>query len=1250
MFGPRIELPDLERGAEAFAPYDATDVAAAIGALQLLPGTGCHLGRLEAAASIAASQQPERGLPQISHGRLRSTLNGAPFSDALAVGDPRYDDVLTEELGFHGGSYLVSSGLASEAVFTIEHLLVAMYFHAGPRPAEFLAEVQPLIGATLTLSDRVLRAAGLDRHEPPHDDPTEPLALPPRARLEELKDIVTFDEGELPADLLGPLIQEQGTQELVADEGLGVPVLAKPILRSGDQFVVVLPLGLLNALRHALLVAAERYGFADELSRRFREAVAATVTESLERLGMDAVEPARPKMEDLPAIEEVFQFDDDKVLVVQVVTDELAGYDASVVHGFWSPRGLSEKLEERRREVERQLLDSGDVDEVMHLLVFESAGGRAIGLGLGDTRERRLLQQGMSAAELQSLSVIEMGEPLALYKFAKDRAKLERGEDFLSVVDRLDAYQLYRDSGYTLRLDYSGEDLLKPLEYVGSGIAIRYEAKTTRDPHFVRYQPGRSAQVVRFEEDEPPAPLYRFRHWQAKDEFWLLVDGLPLPVWLVGTSIKAQQFEQFKLQGHVIHMLAFWLWQMSGDIAGLLGASASRLVTHIHVDTSEGPLITDDVDEQSTDYGTVQASDRGIELRVGPAAFRAFWQEDNAGERAVVRLLLVGFREAAQRDGVRAGPSDAQIDAWLEKHFNNPRKKHLLLLDASRDLRGVGEGLRPYRPIQSADVQIVRAELGAYLHDSLKVDKGDIPKSRRVEVLACARDWCLAEIEKAVAELSPEGLLERVMALNETMAFRRFQQRLKIPTRMACYETEPETQDRLRQEVPELAATSIACRFLVEYVAAVPPSGSRRVSTAVTDGLIALAAELQDRAQALDAADNGFSDAAYALSARSRLTRTSPDDFRAGQLRYLGAHVDAEIADAEDTFGDHWGERPAGPPPLRRDQLNAVMPYECGLSLDELEQLLTSLARQGLDRKQTPMVVQLPTVRSELSEELGWSPDKVERGIDFFSLRPRGSFYSDADPPGWSKSDVQPWRFYRRLSYNRRPLVIRAASEHEELLWGFRHVWEAWPLFYSTLVDARFRAESRELQSLLGRLANARGRDLEDKVADLYERYPRFEVLRRRDKLGGQRVVDPDGNKLGDVDVLVAEPARKRLLAVDAKDLSGTLTPSDLRRAWEKTFGTGGRKRTFMDKHLRRLDWLRSHRAEALTEFGLPVDEADRWSVDGLMVTDHVVVAPFVRKTALPVTAYRALEKELAAKPKKPQKRRQKGRRKKRRR
>ena len=276
---------------------------------------------------------------------------------------------------------------------------------------------------------------------------------------------------------------------------------------------------------------------------------------------------------------------------------------------------------------------------------------------------------------------------------------------------------------------------------------------------------------------------------------------------------------------------------------------------------------------------------------------------------------------------------------------------------------------------------------------------------------------------------------------------------------------------------------------------------------------------------------------------------------------------------------------------------------------------------------------------------LGWEESKVDAGLVFLALRPRGSFYSDTDPPAWPRSDVEPWRFYRRLSYNRRPVLVRDTSDGPELLWGFRHLSEAWPLLYGTLIDSRYPAESRELGELMGALARRRGKEFEGKVAALYERSDRFKVLAGRDTFGGVRVADENGNPLGDIDVLAAELARRTLWAVDAKDLTGTLTPSDLARELKKVFQVGGTKRSQMQRHLARLAWLEAHRTEALADLGLATEDADGWKVEGMFVTPQPVAAPFVREPALPVLSFRELRHRLdqAPKPSRPQRPKKRG-------
>jgi hypothetical protein len=90
--------------------------------------------------------------------------------------------------------------------------------------------------------------------------------------------------------------------------------------------------------------------------------------------------------------------------------------------------------------------------------------------------------------------------------------------------------------------------------------------------------------------------------------------------------------------------------------------------------------------------------------------------------------------------------------------------------------------------------------------------------------------------QEIAATLAPDGLLERLMYGYEAVMHARFEQEFKLPTRLACYESWPEVQSRLRSERPKPARTAIAWRFLIEYVAAVPPRISKASGATSTRG------------------------------------------------------------------------------------------------------------------------------------------------------------------------------------------------------------------------------------------------------------------------------------------------------------------------------------------------------------------------------------------------------------------------------
>jgi hypothetical protein len=1244
------ELTDLATVAGEFAAFDTLDVSASLAALQLLPDDSGALGRLEQAAIAAASVASDG--PEISRGRLSSILDQAPASTTLAGGDPYFDEVLTEPLTFPGGVFLVSPGLGRDAVYVAEQLTRRIFLRPDGIDPDFLAETGPTCLAALRLSDFVLNRAGLDRYARPQGSPTGPVSFGQPGQLAKLKEAVTLTREELEWALapyarlaaLEPLITDQGAIDLGDETEVQGRLLAAPILRADDTYVVALPLALLEAVRHFVLSSAVRANSVDEVAQRFRSAVASDVENSLRQMGMEELDITLPDGGDLPLAELLFRCDDDKLVYVQVVTDELIEYDVHAPYGEWKTRpGLDISLDARHKRVNKFLRNNGFAhDPVMHLFVSELIGReRLIGFGGAVGSEPTGPRLSLSAADLRTVSALERREPLALFNYAANRQAYLPTDHPLALMDQLGIYALYRANGHTLRLDYTGIDLEKPFQFVGAGLHLREGTKRRADVHAARYEGEQGVRVRRYEVEGDREPIY-LADPPPDLSLPLLVESLAIPLWI--HQSEASSAQEAEDNGAFQHMVAFWFWQLSDELKPLFTAAA-EVVNPIHVwlDLSGRAAWMSNRPGDPTETGSAQiGSDTEIKLEVKAGDWERLAHADNAGEKAIIKTILGGIVEMANRAGHDFDESD--LNGILDQAFANPRKKHLLLLSTNNVDLAPGH-LPRYRPIQDGDRDEVRAKLGSYLQRHLGVAPGPIPDDRRIDVLGTARDWLLSEVERQVAELAPTDLLERALALNEAVVRQHAMQRLKVPTRLACYETELEVQERLTREMQQANLAGIVHRFLVEYVVAVPASGTLPVTNSRLDRMAATAAELQEIAVSLDAQATGLSDVSWIINYLGDLKLAEEDPYERAQVSFLGSHVRAAVESAERSFESHWDQPEDAPeegPSLveataqKVDQ--AFKAESGGLSLLDFRGLVEQLVLMGRGQTSEPKQFRRADLESKLVSELKWSDSKVEAGIDFLLLGPRGSFYSDSTPSAWRKSDVQPWRFNRRLSLNRRPLLLRQSESGDQILYGMRQLWKAWPLQVSYLVMSKFKADSPDLVKLLGAAGDERGKQFEEKVAELYEHYPdRFEVLKGRDRFGGKRLERVPGQDLGDIDVLVGVPGDKELIAIEAKDIAMALTPSEVADELATHFQTAdnGDKRAAMDRHEERIEWLRQHLPDVLCEFSFGGADPSNWTVDGLFVTDDPVPSAYVIRPRLPVISYRELEAALQKPPRK---------------
>ena len=142
---------------QSLAPFDPSDIAAGIAALQLCPENADSLFQLEGAATVAGALKPKANGPLMSASRWRRLV--AQELGGIAYANDPHTGPFVEEVAFTGGSYRVFGGSVDDSVFRLRRALDAVFRLRGPAlPAAADADdlVPELAGAVDdALDDRV---------------------------------------------------------------------------------------------------------------------------------------------------------------------------------------------------------------------------------------------------------------------------------------------------------------------------------------------------------------------------------------------------------------------------------------------------------------------------------------------------------------------------------------------------------------------------------------------------------------------------------------------------------------------------------------------------------------------------------------------------------------------------------------------------------------------------------------------------------------------------------------------------------------------------------------------------------------------------------------------------------------------------------------------------------------------------------------------------------------------------------------
>jgi hypothetical protein len=1218
-------INDLSALDEAISGFDRIDLLSAVAGLQLMPENAERVVRLEALAHRITFGQSNRSRRIAPHS-LRDLCN-SPALGTIAHAEDPFDSVFCEEVSFHGGSYRVLPGINEHATFILKRILESLFFHRDDFPdQEYVRMARRVIYGTLALSEQICAAAKITRNPEIVARFQEDIVVPNGTFLARLKGAVRFSRAGyglflrtlgLPVDCLQPLTVAPQDVESDGDFQIAGLLSRKPILATGSDVVVASPTELLPALRNALIALAQDRGVVDELADRFGSATWQAVREHLSYVNCAAIPLRVPDWLDRPRVvhDGFFSLDTDKIVYCLAVTDSLSGYDRQNPFGLWETPGLNDSISARLDIVANHIYAAQPwVNEIFLILLTQSVG-RFVAIGVGGPDLPTLA---LPAADLCILCLLEGGKDLVFWKFGLVRS-VTREQAFIAPTGVIDEYEFYRKNRYTF---YASDDYRPDwisLVPGGAGV-LRREVFRQRDLHGVHsYEANKLVEVACLM--SPDVPVY-VPSERLGSELALLVEGLPMPVWVTGPETPVSR-EQRRTYAEFVDAIAYWLWQFAAAISPVLQDirrkhEVLRVIVELNW-TDDAPVeLTGVTDAEQPIVVTETDSAHGvIVVRFKKAIEDALATVDNAGERLFMREILLAIRRLTDRDVARA-LRDYALANTIDTFAPLGLKKKIFFLNAGNVPQLDGRGLPHPRLVQEVDRNLLLDPIGDHFRHDQHFAVGPIDSARVPAVINEIVSFCFQQFTDMVASLSREGLLEWIALRHESNVSSATRSKLLMATRVACFGQSPEFLKELSDGLAEHSEAAVAGRFLIEYVAACPPKGLRPMSLGVYDALLARAAIITTYGMLSDIVHFEIARVDVDMLGAGRLG-FRPDQYRAATKDYRMRFAATHATQAADRFRRHW-QLPAPANDEWRQEVETATQAEFGFPLSKMVELLSFAIEMGL---RNPPIVRMryEDAVAAFATQDGWDRKQVEAALEMFLCRPRGDYLRPGN--GYRAEDVYPWRYGRRLSYLRRPFLVEE-QDGTWFVWGHRHMKEAHLYLLQTCFGGRMQATSDAMKGLVSRYANREGEAFNDEVADRLAEKPALVVHRRLKKIGmGKSSIQPPG----DIDVLVVDEERGRIYVLECKNLAFARTPFELAAELRALTETMPQHRSMIEKHQRRVAWLKANLDAVLAWAKL--DPANKWEVHSGVVVDEHAMSPKLQNVGEPVFSLDELKEDL---------------------
>lgn len=1219
-----------------FSKYNTVALLQSFAGLSLLPENHGKYVRSEELARTSINHYNNRN--EIPNSKvLREFLDAEYPSHYLE--DPPVN-LFTDLVTFYGGDYLLFPGITENGSFILNNLLAAVFHWPDSGiPKQFIINCQHTISLILTISNTIATRLGCTRYKEGTAE-SDKIVVPDDKSLNSLKAAVTFTIEEMKELCSGNHIAFEAINEFLIDINSPdlsspyveeSPLVYKPILRTETHFVVVSPATLSLAITDYIWASAERAGCMREVNEAYHSLLWNNLQLQLgqmkfKRLDIEGIVLNIENHER----EGLYRFDDDKIAYVQYLYDKGSNFKIKSTTQK-EVFGNREDKENHKKKVIDQVLAKPEFAgyEIFDFIILSPIGRDFMYPIMKEEHARTIA---IPMFELDVLWNLKETKALDLWKFSIAREEQIPSAKILS-FSFLDQYKMYKDHQESFYL--SDETKYDSIHVqVGYSDDLIKQAKHKVDKHSaLKNIEGRIANV-QVERKDKYAPIYVDLMGLLSSELEFLVEGFNQPIWVSPKSdLKELKGEIRNMFWQVNDAISYWLWQIQEDIILDLNPLG---ITPLTITFDLTPIDKfETIDREFTrepnlsDKFKTEATDNSLNIVVPSSIIPYLYGADNEGERVLVKHLLLGVNKLLSTNG-KPLISEERILHIIESKAPLGMKKKFFILDTSDNLMLDPRNLKGHRYVQEYDTSIVLNSIVPAL-GTLCPPVGEIQDQKDRDDLAfkIVQNALLPILRIKIQQYNSTELLKRFIGLNESLIRKREELTVHTPTRIACFVNIEQHQIDLQESLSEVNRTTIALRCLMEHVAAEPIKGTKRISIAAVDELVAIMDQIISWGSLSDQIHFNLFDVKMGVLPSGRIG-TQKTQIKEVFDPYYESKTKENVADAISTFEQVFPQNENLKGKDVPENLDKAFIADYAISFTRICQFIEGLCHIGFLQTTPYASLPLASLRDEVNKYVDdFDEAEFQNAINYLALSNRGKL--EKLPKGYEFIDIMPWRFNRMLSFIRKPIVLvdpETLGCSKIAFWGVRQLLSSRMYLGDQFLSDRLRVfENSEVKKVLGKFAQQRGDALVKKIVDSID--PTGLIIDQDVYIGPGHSLKHSID-IGDIDILVIDAKRKILFSLECKSMSPSRNIKEMIEEVEKLFGSQS-EMGWIDKHVRRHQWLEVNRQQISAKYKTDITD---FTIQSIFITNEDMLTPHLRKQTLPIpfiTSYEIEEKGYQA-------------------